>query len=112
MTTGSGTVRFNPNLYKDGKVCLSLLGTWRGGRNSGEEWSPAKSSIWQVLVSIQSAILGSEYPFFNEPGCEEYWNTPRGDELRRTSSNGGYERLRVATVRHAIIDQLLHKPRL
>ena len=26
-TTGAGTVRFNPNLYNCGKVCLSLLGT-------------------------------------------------------------------------------------
>jgi ubiquitin-protein ligase len=31
-TTGGGTVRFNPNLYNDGKVCLSLLGTWPGRR--------------------------------------------------------------------------------
>jgi ubiquitin-protein ligase len=27
-TTGGGRVGFNPNLYPDGKVCLSLLGTW------------------------------------------------------------------------------------
>ncbi len=33
LTTGSGRVRFNPNLYNNGKVCLSLLGTW-----SGEAW--------------------------------------------------------------------------
>jgi ubiquitin-conjugating enzyme E2 O len=24
------TERLNPNLYEDGKVCLSLLGTWSG----------------------------------------------------------------------------------
>ena len=29
-TTGHGKIRFNPNLYSCGKVCLSLLGTWRG----------------------------------------------------------------------------------
>jgi ubiquitin-protein ligase len=29
-TTGQAKVRFNPNLYSCGKVCLSLLGTWRG----------------------------------------------------------------------------------
>ena len=29
-TTGGGLVRFNPNLYNCGKVCLSLLGTWAG----------------------------------------------------------------------------------
>ena len=28
MTTGAGTIRFNPNLYSNGTVCLSLLGTW------------------------------------------------------------------------------------
>lgn len=33
LTTGGGQVRFNPNLYNCGKVCLSLLGTW-----SGEAW--------------------------------------------------------------------------
>ena len=25
MTTGGGTVRFNPNLYANGKVCLRLV---------------------------------------------------------------------------------------
>ncbi|CAE7280140.1 ubc-17, partial [Symbiodinium pilosum] len=28
--TGDGRVRFNPNLYTNGKVCLSILGTWAG----------------------------------------------------------------------------------
>lgn len=26
MTTDAGRVRFNPNLYKNGKICLSILG--------------------------------------------------------------------------------------
>lgn len=47
ITTANGTVRFNPNLYNDGKVCLSLLGTWHGGSQS-EKWDPNKSSIYQV----------------------------------------------------------------
>ncbi|CAL1694625.1 unnamed protein product [Somion occarium] len=63
-TTGGGRVRFNPNLYNCGKVCLSLLGTWAG--RPEEMWSP-KSTLLQVLVSIQSMIL-IELPFFNEPG--------------------------------------------
>jgi hypothetical protein len=29
-TTGGNRINFNPNLYADGKVCLSLLGTWQG----------------------------------------------------------------------------------
>ena len=28
--TNDGRVRMNPNLYIDGKVCLSILGTWQG----------------------------------------------------------------------------------
>jgi hypothetical protein len=45
-TTGGGSVRFNPNLYNCGKVCLSLLGTWSGGQ--GESWDPQVSSAFQV----------------------------------------------------------------
>ncbi|TBU46163.1 hypothetical protein BD309DRAFT_954744 [Dichomitus squalens] len=63
-TTGGGSVRFNPNLYNSGKVCLSLLGTWPG--RPEEQWSP-KSTLLQVLVSIQSMIL-IDLPYFNEPG--------------------------------------------
>ena len=46
-TTGAGSVRFNPNLYNEGKVCLSLLGTWGGAK--GEEWNGDTSTIIQVL---------------------------------------------------------------
>ncbi|GLV43759.1 Parkin Interacting Substrate [Carabus blaptoides fortunei] len=60
MTTDAGRVRFNPNLYKNGKICLSILGTW-----TGPAWSPAQQ-IASLLVSIQS--LMNEKPYFNEPG--------------------------------------------
>ena len=30
VTTGNGKVRFNPNLYDDGYVCLSVINTWDG----------------------------------------------------------------------------------
>jgi len=39
MTTGGGTVRFGPNLYDSGYVCLSILGTWSGDSPS-ENWNP------------------------------------------------------------------------
>ncbi|KAF2192575.1 hypothetical protein K469DRAFT_654226 [Zopfia rhizophila CBS 207.26] len=68
-TTGGGSVRFNPNLYADGKVCLSLLGTWHG-----EPWRPAESTILQCLISIQAMILCEE-PFYNEPGSENAAST-------------------------------------
>ena len=56
-------VRFNPNLYTDGKVCLSLLGTWHG-----PAWT-ACCSISTVMLSIQALVL-TENPLVNEPGFE------------------------------------------
>jgi ubiquitin-protein ligase len=58
--------------YEDGKVCLSLLGTW-----SGPGWVPGQSTLLQVLLSIQALILVEE-PFFNEPGFEKQEGTPEG----------------------------------
>ncbi|WVZ11961.1 hypothetical protein V8G54_016491 [Vigna mungo] len=46
--------RLNPNLYSNG---------------TAERWNPCKSSILQVLLSIQALVL-NEKPFFNEPGME------------------------------------------
>ncbi len=37
--------RLNPNLYEEGKVCVSLLGTWSG--EGSEEWS-SQSTLLQV----------------------------------------------------------------
>eukprot|EP00656_Telonema_subtile_P004579 TRINITY_DN12095_c0_g1_i7.p1 TRINITY_DN12095_c0_g1~~TRINITY_DN12095_c0_g1_i7.p1 ORF type:complete len:613 (+),score=123.11 TRINITY_DN12095_c0_g1_i7:667-2505(+) len=65
----------NPNLYDNGKVCLSLLNTWKG--RTEQMWTPGKSTLLQVLVSIQSLILVSD-PYFNEPGIEAEQGTPEG----------------------------------
>jgi ubiquitin-protein ligase len=78
QTTGGGSVRFNPNLYNSGKVCLSLLGTWSG--NGGEKWNKDTSTLLQVLVSIQSLIL-VENPYFNEPGYEKGMHSEKGKKL-------------------------------
>ena len=63
LTTKRGTLKFGPNLYADGLVCLSLLGTW-----PGPGWDPNASSLLQVLISIQGLVLGTRHPHFNEPG--------------------------------------------
>lgn len=65
-TYGHG--RVSPNLYEDGKVCLSILGTWSGVAE--ENWTPSKSSLLQVLVSIQALVLVRE-PYFTEPAYEK-----------------------------------------
>ncbi|KAM0938544.1 putative ubiquitin-conjugating enzyme E2, ubiquitin-conjugating enzyme/RWD [Dioscorea sansibarensis] len=73
----SGGLRLNPNLYANGKVCLSLLNTWSG--SGCELWKPSTSTMLQVLVSIQALILNSK-PYFNEPGFSRLANTPKGEE--------------------------------
>jgi len=100
-TTGGGRVRFNPNLYACGKVCLSLLGTWSGA--SGESWDSATSSILQVLVSIQSLILVPQ-PYFNEPGYEKLMGSEQGD----AQSDAYNANIRAQTIRYAMIEQLRH----
>eukprot|EP01122_Echinamoeba_exundans_P001349 TRINITY_DN11423_c0_g1_i1.p1 TRINITY_DN11423_c0_g1~~TRINITY_DN11423_c0_g1_i1.p1 ORF type:complete len:3880 (+),score=662.12 TRINITY_DN11423_c0_g1_i1:92-11731(+) len=99
QTTGNGTMRFNPNLYNCGKVCLSLLGTWRGGPN--EQWNEQTSTLLQVFVSIQSLIFVEE-PYFNEPGYESSMGTPEGT----ASSNAYNENIKLGTLRWAILEQL------
>ncbi|KAJ3351563.1 hypothetical protein HDU83_008827 [Entophlyctis luteolus] len=70
-----GMGRINPNLYEDGKVCLSLLGTWSG--TPTESWSPKTSTLLQLFISIQSLVL-TRCPYYNEPGFEKQINTMEG----------------------------------
>ena len=67
----------NPNLYEEGKVCLSLLNTWTGRGN--EVWDPKSSSILQVLVSLQGLVLNSK-PYFNEAGYDKQIGTAEGEK--------------------------------
>ncbi|KAL3628877.1 putative ubiquitin-conjugating enzyme E2 23 [Castilleja foliolosa] len=73
----SGGWRINPNLYEEGKVCLSLLNTWTGRGN--EVWDPSTSSILQVLVSLQGLVLNSK-PYFNEAGYDKQVGTAEGEK--------------------------------
>ncbi|PRP81914.1 baculoviral IAP repeat-containing protein 6 [Planoprotostelium fungivorum] len=102
-TTGSGLVRFNPNLYTCGKVCLSLLGTWHS-TNQNEQWNE-NSTILQVLVSIQSLIF-VEQPFFNEPGFENLMGTQNGDKQSRDYN----QNIRLQTLKWAMLHQLKNPP--
>uniref|UniRef100_A0A8C3R418 Dual E2 ubiquitin-conjugating enzyme/E3 ubiquitin-protein ligase BIRC6 n=1 Tax=Cyanoderma ruficeps TaxID=181631 RepID=A0A8C3R418_9PASS len=98
-TTGGHSVRFNPNLYNDGKVCLSILNTWHG--RPEEKWNPQTSSFLQVLVSVQSLILVAE-PYFNEPGYERSRGTPSGTQSSREYDGN----IRQATVKWAMLEQM------
>ncbi|XP_069689782.1 baculoviral IAP repeat-containing protein 6 isoform X2 [Periplaneta americana] len=98
-TTGHHTIRFNPNLYNDGKVCLSVLNTWHG--RPEEKWNAQTSSFLQVLVSIQSLILVPE-PYFNEPGYERSRGTPSGNQSSREYNSN----ICQATVKWAMLEQV------
>ncbi|XP_007910264.1 (E3-independent) E2 ubiquitin-conjugating enzyme UBE2O [Callorhinchus milii] len=71
--------RLNPNLYDNGKVCVSLLGTWIG--KGTERWT-SKSSLLQVLISIQGLILVNE-PYYNEAGFDSDRGLQEGYENSR-----------------------------
>lgn len=58
--TYDGKTRFHPNMYVDGKCCLSILGTW-----SGPKWA-STMRISTVLVTLQS--LMDNDPIQHEPG--------------------------------------------
>jgi len=62
--TNDGVTRFNPNLYKNGKVCLSIVNTWRG-----PQWTGCQT-ISSILLCICASVL-TNTPLLNEPGITE-----------------------------------------
>ena len=51
--TRDGVTRFNPNLYRNGKTCLSILNTWKG-----ESWTSCQS-IRTVLLTLVTLFHNS-----------------------------------------------------
>ncbi|KXJ95779.1 ubiquitin-conjugating enzyme/RWD-like protein [Microdochium bolleyi] len=103
ITTNRGRCRFNPNIYSCGKVCLSILGTWRGER--GEEWSAAQG-LESILLSIQS--LMSSNPYENEPGFEDAKEKSDKDNQRDYVRKIRHETLRITVIRR--LEELLGIP--
>lgn len=102
MTTGNNKIRFNPNLYSNGYICLSLLGTWSG--DSIEKWT-VNSNLLQILLSIQSIVM-SEGVIYNEPGHQR-------DNLTETgrARNQGYSNIvKYANIKYAMISHLKSPP--
>ena len=60
FSTNDGIVRFHPNLYRNGKVCLSILNTWKG-----EQWTGCQT-IRSVLLTVASILENNA--LINEPG--------------------------------------------
>ena len=68
--TNDGMTRFHPNMYRSGKICLSILNTWRGDQLTGCQ------SIRTILLTIVS-IMDSN-PLLHEPGF-----TDKHDDVER-----------------------------
>lgn len=90
-TTNTDNFRFNPNFYLEGKVCLSILGTW-----SGPGWT-CIMNIMYVLTSIQMRM--NEYPIENEPGWE---NCPINQKCSYNNA------IRELSLRWTVINQIKH----
>jgi ubiquitin-protein ligase len=69
--TYDGQTRFHPNMYKDGKCCLSILHTWEGPK-----WA-STMRLSTVLITLQS-LMDTE-PLLHEPGCPDA-KGPKGKE--------------------------------
>ncbi|KAF2027306.1 hypothetical protein EK21DRAFT_72251 [Setomelanomma holmii] len=100
-TNGNGSV--NPNLYEDGKICLSLLGTWHTDERN-ESWSPAKSTLLQVLVSIMGLVLVKE-PYYNEAGYDVHRSAPETKLSSALYTERAYFRAR-AFITHALTNDV------
>eukprot|EP01006_Ploeotia_vitrea_P014566 TRINITY_DN39546_c0_g1_i1.p1 TRINITY_DN39546_c0_g1~~TRINITY_DN39546_c0_g1_i1.p1 ORF type:complete len:497 (+),score=78.02 TRINITY_DN39546_c0_g1_i1:496-1986(+) len=100
MNFHSYGLRLNPNLYENGHICLSLLGTWHG-QNKSEMWSP-DSSILQVLLSLQSLVLNTE-PYYNEAGYDDHVGSAEGNVNSR-GYNERTLRLKVSHLRSMLVE--------
>tara|TARA_B110000261_G_scaffold164169_1_gene212579 strand:+ start:1291 stop:2049 length:759 start_codon:yes stop_codon:yes gene_type:complete len=58
--TNNDSIRFHPNFYRNGKVCISILNTW-----NGEPWSSCQT-IKSVVLTLCSVF--NKDPLLNEPG--------------------------------------------
>lgn len=79
--------RIHPNLYVQGKVCLSILGTW-----PGEPWAFSMKCD-SVLITIRSLL--DNKPYLHEPNQQDY---PRFNEY-----------VRYTTWRWLLLDSLEHE---
>ena len=61
--TNDGQTRFHPNMYRSGKMCLSMLNTWKG-----DQWTGCQS-IRTILLTIVSIM--DNMPLLHEPGFTE-----------------------------------------
>jgi ubiquitin-conjugating enzyme E2 Z len=83
--TNDGKTRMHPNLYKNGKVCLSLLNTW-----SGDAWTGC-NTITSILLVIRSIM--TKEPLTHEPGLDS-----RHKDFYKYEEIIRYKNIQLATI--------------
>jgi ubiquitin-conjugating enzyme E2 Z len=81
-------IRFHPNLYICGKVCLSILGTW-----SGPAWTPIMN-LNSVLISLRGLL--DDNPIRNEPSFSNHSKT--GEIASNYTKIIEYQNINIAVV--------------
>jgi ubiquitin-protein ligase len=61
--SNTDNIRIHPNLYRSGKVCISILNTWKG-----DQWTSCQN-IQTILLTLLTIF--TENPLLNEPGIRE-----------------------------------------
>jgi ubiquitin-conjugating enzyme E2 Z len=90
--TNGNNIRFNPNLYVCGKVCISLLNTWRG-----DQWTSCQT-ISTVLLTLCTLLCSD--PLLNEPGVDK----------KHADLNSYDEIIQYANIDIAVCDIIEKKP--
>ena len=104
-------VRFNPNLYSDGKVCLSLLGTWHG-----EGWTvPTAGNSGSTILQARAAAAHA--PFCPQPDpCADvtrlqcgplHLNTTTSSLCRPVLQQYSHTHLEMSVILNPLLDQVL-----
>lgn len=81
--TNKNRIRFNPNLYRNGKCCLSILNTWHG-----DQWSSCQT-LRSVLVTLITVFNNT--PFLNEPAI-----TPQHEDYENYHKSIEYSNIHIA----------------
>ena len=95
--TNGEDVRFNPNLYKCGKVCVSILNTW-----SGDQWTSCQT-ISTVLLTLCSLLCKD--PLLNEPGINS-----KHSEIEKYNNIIEYANLNVAIYNIIMRKETCYRP--
>jgi ubiquitin-protein ligase len=95
--TNGKNIRFNPNLYVCGKVCVSLLNTW-----VGEQWTSCQT-ISTVLLTLCTLLCKD--PLLNEPGI-----TNTHSDFNNYNNIIEYANLDIAVCDIILKKDYIHKP--